>query len=81
MFLFAVTLVVISGINVFLLQRLAEMAKLSPSLLDNKFFASEISVALYLLPAIFAGIGVNMMPHILMSHLVEAEKRFDCEHR
>ena len=75
--LFAVILIVISGLNVFLLQRLAEMARVSPSLLDDRVFASEISVALYLLPALFAGIGVNMMSHILISHLVEAEKRFD----
>ena len=78
--LFAIVLMVISGVNVFLLQRLAELAKVSPSLLDNKIFASELSVALYLLPALFAGIAVNMMSHILISHLIEAEKRFDREH-
>lgn len=79
-FLFAVILIVISGVNVVLLQRLAEMAKMSPSLLDNQVFASELSVALYLLPALFAGIAVNMLSHTLIGHLVEAEKRFDREH-
>ncbi len=32
---------------------------------------SEISTAL------FAGIGMNMLSHILVSHLAEAEKRFN----
>jgi hypothetical protein len=78
--LFGVTLVVISGVNVVLLQRLASMAKLSTSLLDDRVFASEMSFALYLLPALFAGIGINIMSHILISHLGKAEKQFDRMH-
>ena len=78
--LFGVLLIALSGINVLLMQRLAEMAKISPSLLDDRIFASELSVALYLLPAVFAGIGVNLMSHILIGHLTEAERRFDREH-
>jgi hypothetical protein len=79
--LFSITLIAISGVNVILLQRLAEMSKASASLLDDKLFASEVSVTLYLLPAVFAGIGVNMLSHLLMSHLNEAEKRFEREHK
>lgn len=79
--LFGVILIVLSGIDIFLLQHLRTMATNSSSLLDDMFFASEISVALYLLPVLFAGIGVNMISHILISHLVDAEKRFDQEHR
>lgn len=79
--LFGIVLIVISGTDVILLQRLTEMAKNSQSLLDDRIFASELSVALYLLPALFAGIGVNMISHILISHLADAERQFDREHR
>lgn len=79
--LLATVLIVIAGINVFLLQRLSFMAKASPSLLDDRFFASELSVALYLIPALFAGIGANVISHILISHLTDAEKRFDRQHK
>jgi hypothetical protein len=75
--LFGIVLIVISAVNVFILQRLAEMARVSPSLLDDRIFVSELSVALYLIPALFAGIGVNMMSHILISHLTGAERQFD----
>jgi hypothetical protein len=78
-FLFSLSLIFISGTNLYLLRRLETMAKASPSLLDHKIFASEISIALYLLPVMFAGIGVNMLSHILISHLADAEKRFDLE--
>lgn len=77
--LFAVTLIVIAGGNVFLLQLLRKMASATPSLLDDRIFSSEISVALYLIPAIFAGIGINLISHIVISHLTEAERRFDRE--
>jgi len=78
--LFGIILLAISGVNVILLQRLAEMAKASPSLLDDRIFASELSLALYLLPALLAGIGVNIISHILISHLTEAERKFDRAH-
>ncbi|CAH1199700.1 conserved membrane hypothetical protein [Candidatus Nitrotoga sp. BS] len=79
--LFGVILITISGINVVLLQSLSEMAAKSSSLLDDKVFTSELSIALYLIPIIFAGIGVNILSHILISHLADAEKQFDREHR
>jgi glycopeptide antibiotics resistance protein len=79
--LLGIILIAISGIDVFLLQRLTAMAKTTPSLVDDIFFASESSVALYLLPLLFAGIGVNLISHILISHLGDAERRFDREHR
>ena len=59
------------------MQRLAELARLSRSLFDDRIFASELSVAMYLLPVVFAGIGVNTISHVLVSHLVAAEKAFD----
>ena len=78
---FGVILILISGVTVFLLQRLSEMAKLSPALLDDRIFSSEISVALYLLPAVFGGIGVNTISHVLITHLTNAERAFDEEKR
>ena len=60
-----------------MLQRLNERVKISPALFDDRMFASEISVALYLLPVIFAGVGVNVISHVLVSHLIGAEKAYD----
>ena len=74
---FGVSLILISGVTVYLLQRLNELVKLSPALFDDRIFASETSVALYLLPVIFAGIGVNVISHVLISHLIGAERAFD----
>ncbi|WP_394780432.1 hypothetical protein [Undibacterium sp.] len=76
-----VIMIAISGLNILLLQHLKAMAKLSPSLFDDRIFASEISVALYVVPAVFGGIGVNLISHILISHLRDAEKKFDREGR
>ncbi len=73
-------LVAIAGLDVFFLQSLAATAKLTPSLADDAVFVSEVSVALYLLPAMFGGIGVNVISHILVRHLEEAEMRFTQEH-
>jgi hypothetical protein len=74
------TLVGIAGLDVFVLQNLAATAKLTPSLADDAIFASELSIALYLFPAMFGGIGVNIISHVLVRHLVEAEARFAAEH-
>jgi hypothetical protein len=74
------TLVAIAGLDLFLLQRLAAVARLTPSLGDDAVFLSEMSLALYLFPAMFGGIGVNVISHVLVRHLVEAESRFAVEH-
>lgn len=79
--LLGIILIVISGIDVFLLQHLSKVAQTSVSSIDDMFFAHEFSVALYLLPLLFAGVGVNMISHILITHLIDAEKKFDREHR
>jgi hypothetical protein len=73
-------LVLIAGIDIHFLQSLAAAARRTPALGDDAFFASEVSLALYLLPAMFGGIGVNLVSHILVSHLVEAEQRFKEQH-
>jgi hypothetical protein len=70
------SLVAIAGVDVFFLQRLATTAVATPSLHDDVFFVSEIRVALYLLPALFAGLGINVISHVLTTHLAAAEQRF-----
>lgn len=76
---FASILVALSGADVFLLKTLSNLAKVTLSLLDDKLFSSELSVALYILPVVFAGIGVNLVSHVLIAHLTEAEQKFDQE--
>jgi hypothetical protein len=78
--LLGLVMIVTAGVDVFLLQQLKWLAQSSFSMIDDFFFVSELSVALYLLPALFAGIGINMVSHVLMHHLVDAELRFDREH-
>lgn len=73
-------LVVIAGIDVYLLQSLATLAKLTPSLADDAVFASEVSLGLYVLPVLYAGVGVNIISHVLVRHLEQAEKSFDDKH-
>jgi hypothetical protein len=77
---FGGALIVLAGIDVFLLRILADIAKHSPGVVDDRIFNSEMSAALYLLPALYAGTGINLVSHVLISHLVDAEKKFDREH-
>lgn len=78
---FALILIALSGTDIFLLKRLAIMAKATSSIHDDWLFTSELSMALYLLPAVFAGIAVNLLSHLLIGHLAVAEKKFDQEHQ
>jgi diguanylate cyclase (GGDEF)-like protein len=78
---FALLLIVVAGIDVVLLQSLSEKAKETGTLFDDQFFSGQLSLILYLLPAAFAGLGVNLLSHVLVSHLNEAEIVFDKEHR
>jgi hypothetical protein len=78
--LFGLVLMTLSGVDVYLLQQLKTLAQSSLSSIDDVFFVSELSIALYLLPALFAGVGINMISHVLITHLVYAEQRFDREH-
>jgi glucan phosphoethanolaminetransferase (alkaline phosphatase superfamily) len=79
--LLGLSLVAIAGVDVYLLQSLATLAKLTASAADDAVFVSEVSIALYLLPAMFGGIGINIISHVLVSHLIEAETRFKAENR
>lgn len=75
----ALALIGIAGVDVYLLQVLADISHSTPSLLDDRLFSSEVSIALYLLPAVFAGLGVNLLSHLLIDHLHRAETRHDRE--
>ncbi|WP_422843544.1 hypothetical protein [Acidovorax sp. M2(2025)] len=77
---FGVALVLIAGVDGYLLQSLANLAKISPSLADDAVFLSELSIGLYVLPLVCGGIGVNLISHVLLRHLGEAEARFEKEH-
>ena len=77
----AIVLIVIAGIDVCLLQVMADMSKATSSVLDDQLFASGLSVALYILPVVFAGLGVNLLSHVLIDHLHRAESRHARETR
>ena len=72
-----IVLIAIAGIDLYLLQFLADAAKRTPSAVDDWLFLSQFSIALYLIPAVFAGLGVNLLSHILIDHLHRAESRYD----
>ena len=74
---FGILLVVLSGLDFVLLKQIFAMTSSMPVLADDKIFNSEFSIALYLLPVLYAGVGTNMISHILISHLKGAEKAFD----
>lgn len=74
-------LVAIAGMDVYFLQILARAAKSTPSLADDAVFVSEVSIALYLLPAMFGGTGVNVISHVLVTHLDDANRQFNHDHR
>ena len=78
---FGVVLVLVAGVDVYLLQTLASLARGTHSLADDALFLSELRIALYVLPLMFGGIGVNLISHVLLRHLFEAETRFEREHR
>ena len=79
--IFSSILILLSATDVYLLQSLRELADSTLSTVDDKIFSSELSVALYVLPAIFAGIAVNLVSHLLNKHLDEAERKFEKAHR
>jgi hypothetical protein len=67
-------LVAMAGFDVYLLQILKRQSVQTPSTADDAVFNSEITLGLYLLPALLAGIGVNITSHVLLQHLSDAER-------
>ena len=80
MLLFGLVLIAVAGIDIALLRLLATRALASSASFDDHVFASEVTIGLYLLPALFAGIGINLVSHVLIHHLASAERRFDQNH-
>ena len=78
---FGIVLILLAGLDVVLLQKLNSWATVVPAPREDHFFASEVSLALYLLPVVLAGIGVNLVSHVLIHRLGEAERRFDKSHK
>jgi hypothetical protein len=76
-----ILLVGIAGFDFYLLQALASAALKTPSLADDALFDSEVTVGLYMLPALLAGIGINVASHVLIQHLTDAQHRFAREAR
>ncbi len=74
---YGLALVFVAGVDVYLLQTLAAAAEATLSQADNAVFASEVATALYLLPALIGGLGVNVVSHVLLRHLTSAERRFE----
>jgi hypothetical protein len=77
---FGIALIVLSCVDVALLEMLDSAAKLTPPLIDDRMFSSEVSIALFVLPAVLAGVGTNVVSQLLVSHLEKIEKQFDREH-
>lgn len=78
--LFAVALLLLSTVDVLLLQHLAGIARATPSVFDDKVFASEFSLTLYLLPLLSAGIGINLISNVLTEHLHRVSRGSDDTH-
>lgn len=66
----------IAGFDFYLLQALARTARATLSVTDDRIFDSEITVGLYVLPALLAGVGINVVSHVLLQHLIDAQERF-----
>jgi hypothetical protein len=69
-------LVAMAGVDLYLLQALQRRSRETPSTADDVIFDSEITIGLYVLPALLAGIGVNVASHVVIQHLSDAQRRF-----
>lgn len=74
---FGLLLIVLAGMDIFLLRALSLEAQATPSLADDIVFSSELSIALYIFPAAFGTFGLNMVSHVLMHYLKQKEARFE----
>jgi hypothetical protein len=67
---FGLILVGLSGLDVGLLRQLRLIAMATPSVLDDRIFASELTVTLYILPVVFAAVGLNLVWHEISQRIV-----------
>ena len=77
---FGLLLVAMASVDLVLLRALSSAALATPSLADDRVFTSELSIALYILPAAFGTLGINMASHVLMHYLRRKEQRFEATH-
>jgi hypothetical protein len=68
-------LVALAGVDIYLLQTLKRLAQATVSTADDLLFNSEITIGLYVLPALLAGLGINIASHVILQHLSEAQAR------
>lgn len=68
-----ISLVFIAGADAIFLRLLSAKAKVTPGIIDDHIFVSEISIALYIIPLILAGVGVNLASHVLCNHIIITE--------
>lgn len=78
---FGLLLIAMAGLDIFLLRALSLQAQATPSLADDVVFSSELSIALYIIPAAFGTFGLNMVSHVLMHYLKQKEARFEAGRR
>ncbi|MEJ8853110.1 hypothetical protein WKW79_00930 [Variovorax robiniae] len=74
-FWLGVTLIVIAAADVCMLHGLQMATSKSTSRFDN-FFDSELAVGFYLIPALFGGIGIDLVSSVFRRHLEAAEHRY-----
>jgi hypothetical protein len=67
--IFGLTFIILAGVDMFLLRVLTNLARLSPSIFNNVVFDSGLTAALYLLPTLFAGTGINVVSHLVIHPL------------
>lgn len=78
--LLGLTLVGIAATDTSLLRGLQIDAARTASRLDD-FFTSEMAIGLYLVPALFGGVGIDLISSVLRGHLQAAEHRYRSERR
>ena len=66
---YSITLMGVSGLDAVLIKAIAVLARQTSSLADDKVFLGEYSLALYLLPLISAGVGMNLLTYTITRHL------------
>ena len=65
----AVVMILLAGLDIGLLRTVMALARETPGMVDDTVFLSEYSVALYLLPYLGAGVGINLLTYAITQHL------------
>lgn len=70
---FALLLILLSGADVLLLHQLEIIVRETGNLMDDLFFISEYSLALYILPLVLGALGSDLLSHVIKAHILIAE--------